>query len=356
MMFTRLSRFAAGLCLLLCVSPVHAADEYAEIQKLYRQGDRDQALLRLDAHLAAQPRDARARFLKGVILAEQRRTAEAIAVFSELSADFPELAEPYNNLGVLYAGEGNYERARESLEMAVRANPKYATAQENLGDAYAALAGRAYDRAVQLDPKNTSARTKLALTRQVFPADTPASALAAKPESQAAAADSLPPPPPPAVPPSELKTSAPQAPLPSPAEPAQPSRAAESTAPAAPAQAAPAASDASGVLQAVQDWAEAWSRGDADSYLRFYAPDFRPANRQTRAQWEAARRQQLRSAKGVSVTVGSPAVAFSAPDRASVTFRQDYKSDTFKDSASKTLQMVRQGSRWLIQQEVLTRR
>jgi tetratricopeptide repeat protein len=238
MMFQRLCAAAVLSCLLLCVAPVHAADDYAEIQKLYRQGKRDEALQRLDAHLASQPRDARARFLKGSILVEQKRTAEAIAVFTELTQDYPELAEPYNNLGVLYASEGNYARAREALEMAVRTNPKYATAQENLGDVYAALAARAYDHAVQLDGKNTAARTKLALTRQVFPPQTPAAALSAQPEEQAAIADTLPPGPPIPAPPPEPESMAFPSTAASAAEAAQSSTPPATAAPAAGAQSA----------------------------------------------------------------------------------------------------------------------
>ena len=47
------------------------------------------------------------------------------------------------DLAVLYAGRGEYEKARESLEMAIRTHPSYATAHENLGDVYAKLASQA---------------------------------------------------------------------------------------------------------------------------------------------------------------------------------------------------------------------
>ena len=97
------------------------------------------------------PRDSRARFLKGVILAKQNRVQEAVGVLTALSEEFPELPEPHNNLAVLYAGQGKYEEARRELEMAVRASPDYAIAYQNLGDVYAALAAQAYEKALRID-------------------------------------------------------------------------------------------------------------------------------------------------------------------------------------------------------------
>jgi Flp pilus assembly protein TadD len=178
-------RIATLCALLLCgalLGPARA-DEYRDLYQLYKQGDTAQALERIDAYLAKQPRDARARFLKGVILTDEKRRDQAIAVFTELTQDFPELPEPYNNLAVLYAAQGNYPRAREVLEMAVRNYPGYATAHENLGDVYAMLASQAYDKAAQLDPKNATARTKLGLVRELFSVKAPPAdaAPAAKP-------------------------------------------------------------------------------------------------------------------------------------------------------------------------------
>ena len=50
---------------------------------------------------------------------EQGQDAAAIATFSALIEDYPELPEPYNNLAVLYAQKGEYEGARIALESAV---------------------------------------------------------------------------------------------------------------------------------------------------------------------------------------------------------------------------------------------
>jgi tetratricopeptide (TPR) repeat protein len=144
------------------------ADEVADIHRLMKAGQTSEAMAKLDESLAARPKDPQLRFLKGVLLAEANRDAEAIAVFTALNADYPELAEPYNNLAVIYAGQGEYDKARDALEAAVRGKPEYAMAYENLGDVYARLAARAYARALALDASNASLAPKIARLQTIF--------------------------------------------------------------------------------------------------------------------------------------------------------------------------------------------
>jgi Flp pilus assembly protein TadD len=130
-----------------------------------RDAKPDAALARADEVLKANPRDAQTRFLRGVILTDLKRSADAQAVFESLAQDFPELPEPLNNLAVLYAADGQYELARTTLQRAIAAQPNYVTAYENLGDLYVAMAADSYQRASKLDAKNRTAPAKLALAR-----------------------------------------------------------------------------------------------------------------------------------------------------------------------------------------------
>jgi tetratricopeptide (TPR) repeat protein len=152
-----------ALLALVFVTASVRADEAQDVDKLVKAGQLDQARQRADVFLATKPRDAQMGFLKGVILTRQGRVDDAISVFQRLTEDYPELAEPYNNLAVLFASRGQYEKARAALEMAIRTNPIYATAYENLGDVYAKLASRAYDKSLQLDGNNAAVKDKLAL-------------------------------------------------------------------------------------------------------------------------------------------------------------------------------------------------
>ncbi|MGE5338284.1 MAG: tetratricopeptide repeat protein [Gemmatimonadota bacterium] len=141
--------------------------ESAQIAALMDKQQWDAALKRADAALKSNPRDAQVRFQRGVILGELGRPQDAIAAFEGLTQDFPELPEPYNNLGVLYAAQGRYDAARDALRRALLAQPGYVTAYENLGDLYIAMAVESYLQVTKLDPKNRTAPAKLALAREL---------------------------------------------------------------------------------------------------------------------------------------------------------------------------------------------
>jgi tetratricopeptide (TPR) repeat protein len=151
------------------------AETLADVQRLIKQRQYPQALAAVDAYLGNAPDDVQASFLKGVIYGELNRTDEAIAVYTRLTEDYPEFPEPYNNLAVLYASRKQYDRARMALEMAIQAHPSYSTAYENLGDLYVKLASQAYGKAVLLEGASKSAKTKLALARDLvtLPAKSP---------------------------------------------------------------------------------------------------------------------------------------------------------------------------------------
>lgn len=167
-LFFALVRTALASSLLAAAFVVQAqADEAQEVAKLMRSGQIEQAAARADKFLETNPKDAQMRFLKGVILTEQKKPADAINQFIQLTSDFPELPEPYNNLAVIYAGQGQYEKARAALDMAVRVAPSWGTAHENLGDVYVKLAGQSYEKAAQFEPHNANVARKLILARDL---------------------------------------------------------------------------------------------------------------------------------------------------------------------------------------------
>ena len=145
------------------------SDAYQDASRMFRSGQHAAALERIEGLLRSNPKDARARFLKGLILTEQNKPADAIGIFTGLVEDYPELPEPYNNLAVLHASQGQYDKAQGALEMAIRTHPDYAMAHENLGDLYARMAGRSYDKALQLDKNNAAIQSKLETIRKMSP-------------------------------------------------------------------------------------------------------------------------------------------------------------------------------------------
>ncbi|MGH8806203.1 MAG: L,D-transpeptidase Cds6 family protein, partial [Polaromonas sp.] len=302
-----------------------------------------------DQYLASKPRDPQMRFFKGVIQTETGKTSEAIATFSKITEDYPELPEPYNNIAVLYAGQSQFDKARAALEMAIRTNPSYATAHENLGDVYARLASQAYSKALQLDGGNAGVPPKLALIRSLFSVDTkgqqkpavaappaPAPVAAAKPAPAPAAAATVAAAP--AVPPAAAK----------PAPAATPPAAAPAT-PVAPAPAGASGSEKE-VEAAVRAWADAWSGKDVTAYLSSYGQNFAPPGKQARKAWEDDRRARIVGKSRISVKLSNLSVAVQG-GKATAKFKQDYSADSLNISSRKTLDLAKVGERWVIVKE-----
>lgn len=322
------------------------ANDYAEITQLLKAGKAAEALTKADQRLSATPRDPQLRFLKGVAQADSGKPADAVATFTKLTEDYPELPEPYNNLAVLYANQNQLDKARTALEMAIRTNPSYATAHENLGDIYAKLASQAYNKALQLDAANaTSVKPKLALIRELFSADI---AKGAKPAAAA---------PTPAVVATQRPAPAPApaaapAPTPAPAATAAAPAATPAPAPAAAPDAAKqeAAKDAKEVTAAVQAWAAAWAAKDMKAYLAAYGKDFDPPGRMTRAAWEKEREARIVGKSKITVQVSDLNVSVNG-NKATARFRQAYSADSLNVSSRKTLDLVESNGRWLIVRE-----
>ena len=314
-----LSRFfvAVAACVIVASTSV-LANEIQEINQQFRKGDLTGALENADRYLAKNPKDAQARFLKGLILADQGKTNDAITVFTGLTEDYPELPEPYNNLAVLYASQSKYEAAKNALEMAIRTHPSYATAHENLGDIYAKMASIAYDKALALDSKNATAQTKLALIQDMIegqPRKPAAAKIAtAKPPVKPAQAESAP------VKPATTNT--------------------------APVNSAPADTK---IEAAITRWAQAWSARDVDAYLAAYAGDF-TAEGLSRSKWEAQRRARITAPKSIEVKISDLKIAQQG-DTASATFRQAYRSDRLSSTVSKTLTLALKNGEWRIVDE-----
>lgn len=316
-----LSAFAAAFT-------AQAASPVDEAQALLKQGDLDGALKRVDRFLSSNPQDAEGRFTRALILVKQSKTADAIKAFTDLTRDYPQLPEPYNNLAVLYAQAGDYNKARDALEAALNTNPSYATAHENLGDIYAALAGAAYNRALALDSTNATTRYKLSLLNNLTAGGASASARVAA----AAAAAATP------------------APAAAPAAAAAPAPAPAATAAAAPTASAPGNE---AVLKALDVWAAAWSSRDVDAYLAAYAPDFKPEGGLALAEWRDQRRIRIGKAKTINVVVQDAEVTRIDGQHASVTFTQDYSSDTIADKVTKIVELVQVDGSWKISRETL---
>ncbi len=228
----------------------------------------------LTPSLVSGPREL---FAKGVALAERGAVAEAKTVFKALTLAYPQMPEPWVNLAVLLAAEGDEAGAAESAEAALDAHP---------------VCRAAY---------------RLELLRDL--------------QSVGKNAD-------------------------------------ESSAPALPPEAAPAPPAAAPASEAevratVVAWARAWADQRPDAYLAFYAPSFRPPSGLSRERWEARRRERITRPRSIEIEVSDLEIGLAGPGRARATFTQRYRSDTFRDVVSKTLELEKVGAKWKIVAEAV---
>lgn len=325
----RLSFATVLLTALLSVLAASAqADEYSDVAQLTREGKFSEALTRADRFLSNKPRDAQMRLLKGVAQRDAGKAADAIATFIRLTEEFPELPEPYNNLGVLYADQNQIDKARAAFEAALRTHPSYATAHENLGDVYAKLSSTAYSKALQIEGANAAVTPKLTLSRQLAG---PGQAKIVTVSPSVPAPPVAPPAPPAREPAAQSKPIPPTAPLPTKAASDADTREAEA---------------------AVQNWVAAWSSKDLKGYFSAYAKDFSPAGGASRSAWEAERRSRIEGKSKISVRLEGLQVVVNG-NKATAKFRQDYRANGIAISSRKTLELVKTGNTWKIVREAV---
>ncbi len=334
------------------------AGELDEIYRLTDEKKLDQAMKKLENFLREHPKDAEARFLQGLIFTGKSQNDEAIRVFRELGADFPDLPEPFNNLAVLYAERGDYENARQALLNAVRILPDYATAHENLGDVYAKLASQSYAQALRINGSNAMVGAKLDFLKKLFvaagtaPSDSSSPIVAAKPptkgvaEKKAAVVA-------PAAPSSVSNVG--DAEVRGDVDPASRGTAPSGVAAPAPVveSAAPAPSAQAEIERTVHAWAKAWAAKKVDEYLSFYSDSaYTPPDKfPDRDSWKQQRRIALSAAGNIRVSLANVKVNATAADRAQVSFTQNYWSSRYQDQVHKTLSLQKEGAAWKIVRE-----
>ena len=248
-------------------------------------------------------------------------TADAIRLLTELTRSHPERPEAFNNLAVLYARQGDLNRARELLARAIGTHPSYATSYQNLNAVLAELAARAYGQALQAS-SNDRPQPQLALIERAPAVAAPATAATVPTTTRPDAASSEP-------------------------------RATVSATAAAPTPAGvdDAQAHTAEVLATVHAWAQAWSAQDVGRYLAHYDRRFRPARGLSRSQWERQREKRLTRPSFIDVEIVRPTVRFAEPELAVVRFKQRYRSSSLRSDVTKVLRLRKRDDGWRILEE-----
>ncbi len=332
--------------------------------------------------ISTQPnnnKDPLLRFQKGVALSGLMRNDEAITEFSSLIKEFPQLSEPYNNLAVLYSAKGDFIKAKTALESAIKIQPNYPTAYENLGDIYSKIAMQYYQKAVSLDT-NSNAQNKMTNLKLVI---NPGSAMPmpipaplynnrdnynntapilvapiakgkhknkntstnevtftdgtekTRPKQKTIKLDKTP----------TAKIDKIEKPLPivptvkviQPIDISKPSNNPEI--------------DKSEISQVVKQWSSNWSNKNIDGYLAHYAESFSPNDGKNKEEWAKARKTRILDKNSIKISFEAMDINITSNSTARVNFKQIYESDKFKDTSNKTLEMIKVNGQWKIKRE-----
>jgi Flp pilus assembly protein TadD len=153
---------------LSCAGSACLAGPAEDLRLLISRGDLPGALVTADKALQAKPRDATLRFLRAVVLMDLHRDQEALALFTELTHEYPELPDPYNNLALLQARGGRLDEARLSLQHALLNDPHHHAARVNLGQIHLWLAAQAWEQAAGAPAADATLRRKLQALRTLL--------------------------------------------------------------------------------------------------------------------------------------------------------------------------------------------
>lgn len=246
--------------------------------------------------------DPQVQYLKGVALHGTGQYAAAADIFRSLVRRYPEAPEPANNWAVALAALGQTQDAARVLDEVLHAHPDYAPALRNKADLHAGLALQARD-ATPMTPRPTAAP--------------------ARPRTAPRAVQSAP----------SARAPATSTPIVLPSTPAL------------------AEADRSDLQQSLRDWRAAWSGGQVEAYLAFYAADFTPRADLTPAQWRAQRQERVPLARGAQIQLSDAQVSARDRDTVDIEFRQQYQSPRYADDVRKRLRWVRTAQGWKIARE-----
>ncbi len=134
---------------------------HQDAMKLLRQDKSDEAFELVQSYLKEHPLDPQMRFWMANLLEKKAATDQAFDIYLQLTQDYPELAEPHNNLGILWVQKGELLNAKASFEMALKDAPNLVNAQENLASVFLLLSKASLVKAQTLDPQSRAIPAKL---------------------------------------------------------------------------------------------------------------------------------------------------------------------------------------------------
>jgi len=340
----------------------HIAPSIEHARALIERGLDNKAIGVLGQLLQTRPDNFQAWFLLGVTQAKQRRFHDAITSFGKVVALQPALAEPHNNLAVIYNELGDFRAAVTELEASLQLKPDYATAHENIGDLYVKLAADAYRKALQEDdrPALRQRYERLLHIRQPDQAGhqsavvsetrvPPTGASDTAPQSPAAAG--------PVAKPVEQAVAVQQQPATAPAVALNTAKqhivpqhnSAVRPAPVAASQRPVIQDDMQAAMAALEAWRSAWNRQDIPAYFASYSDDFDVGSRfKSLEQWKQYKQWVIKKRAFIRVTLENIKANPLPNGEIKLVFLQHFRSDSFNSDDIKTILLKPSQHGWKI--------
>ncbi|MDX8404760.1 MAG: tetratricopeptide repeat protein [Mariprofundus sp.] len=279
-----------------------------ELTHAQAQGVDDTEMALLQAAVGKSPDDYHAWFKMGVIQARKQQFKEAIISFKEVARLQPGLAEPHNNLAVLYNESGDFRAAVNELETSLKLNPTYTTAYENIGDLYVKMAANAYKKALE-QGENKEFRQRYSRLLHVRDGGTDKVDAGVNP----------------------VHSSRTQSRSVTPVE---------------------SNADSQNVLAVVESWRSAWSKRDLAAYFSTYADDFDVGKMASMDVWKRYKRRVIGNKKYINITLDALQARAMKNGTMRVSFLQHFRSDSFNHDDRKALIFKQTPDGWKIIREI----
>jgi murein L,D-transpeptidase YafK len=107
------------------------------------------------------------------------------------------------------------------------------------------------------------------------------------------------------------------------------------------------------LLDFVESWRQAWVSQETDPYIAFYDKTFRSGGKNLE-EWKVHKAKLNKTYAFISVDISNIKVNWT-PEGATVSFRQEYRSDLYSATGNKTLFLKYSDHGWKIKSEVYSR-
>lgn len=316
------------IAICLVVPPISAEESYQQV-KSYIESDRvDLAVAELNREVANNPDDYRAWFLLGVAYTRVKEFHQAMESFRRVIEINPKLAEPHNNLAVIYNELEDYRAAVSQLEISLVKKPGDTVATEGLADLYVKLALENYQRALA---KTANPALKQRYVRLLKVRDPRAGSALSENRSLS--------------PLSEVK-----------AKPAIEKPVIASVKKIAGKRAQVLVDREAlekSLREAIEMWRKAWSERNLEAYFLMYADNFEVPSRFASVElWKQYKQRVIASKSFIRVELSDLKIVIDpSGKRAIVDFFQKFRSNSYNGDGPKRLEMILHNNEWKIARE-----